>query len=81
MIIKNTYSEKDIVGYHNFINLLVNYTKNNFVKYRPFVLVFSLVRTAYFVHNFSDIIIFLFNNIRFFLKMKNKKRKKLLSHQ
>ena len=35
-----------IVGYHIFINLLVNHIKNNSVKYRQFVLIFTLVNTA-----------------------------------
>ena len=36
----------DITGYHIFINLLVNYMKTNFVKYRQFISNFALVRTA-----------------------------------
>ena len=35
-----------IVGYHIFINLLGNHIKNNSVKYRQFVLIFTLVNTA-----------------------------------
>ena len=35
-----------IVGYHIFINLLVNHIKNNSVKYRQFVLIFTLVNAA-----------------------------------
>ena len=45
MMIKNIYLKIDI-SYHIFINLLVNHTKNNFVKYRQFDLIFALVRTA-----------------------------------
>ena len=56
-----------IVGYHIFINLLVNHIKNSIVKYRQFILIFALVKTvifstiyinfcsiqnSYFVHNF-----------------------------
>ena len=36
----------DIVDYHIFINLLVNYIRNNFVEHRQFALFFALVRTA-----------------------------------
>ena len=38
----------DIGSYHIFINLLVKHIKNNFVKYRQFVLIFTLVKTAIF---------------------------------
>ena len=43
---KNMYLKVNIVGYHIFINLLVNHIKNNFVEYREFVLIFSLIRTV-----------------------------------
>ena len=39
------------IGYHIFINLLVNLYKNNFVKYSQFTLIFSLDRTAIFIDN------------------------------
>ena len=41
-----------IVGYHIFINRLVNLIKNSFLKYRQFILVFVLVRTATLLKKF-----------------------------
>ena len=45
-MIKNIYLKMDIVGYQVFINLFVEHIKNYFVKYRQFVLIFTLVRTV-----------------------------------
>ena len=45
----------DIVGYHIFINLLLNHIKNNVVKYRQFVLIFDLVKTAILFRFFSTL--------------------------
>ena len=36
----------DILSYQIFINLLVNHIKYDFVKYRQFILIFALARTA-----------------------------------
>ena len=46
---KKIYLRKNIVRYRIFINLLVKSTrshKNNFVKYKQFVFIFALIRTA-----------------------------------
>ena len=56
----------DIAGFYIFINLLINYIKNDFVKYKQFILIFPLVRTAILFAIFFHIIknkIFFFNNI------------------
>ena len=45
-MIKSIYLKMDIVGYQVFINLFVDRIKNYFVKYRQFVLIFTLVRTV-----------------------------------
>ena len=45
-MIKNVYLRMDTVGSHIFINLLVNHTENNFVKYRQFILILSLEKIA-----------------------------------
>ena len=45
------YLKMDL-GYHIFINLLVNHVKNSFIKYRTFILIFALVRTA--IKNFPS---------------------------
>ena len=39
----------DIVDYQIFLNLLVNHIKNGFVEYRQFCLIFTLIRTAFFL--------------------------------
>ena len=72
MMAKNIYLKIDIVGYHIFINLLVNYIRNIFVKYR----IFALVKTAIlskFVSSFFHAIIFFIQryNRRLFFKMEN----------
>ena len=54
----------DIADYHIFINLLVNYIKNNFVEYRQLVLIFALVITATLFSFFSA----LQKNIQFFVQ-------------
>ena len=43
-MIRNIYLQINIVDYHIFINLLVHDIKINFVEYRQFVLIFTLVR-------------------------------------
>ena len=43
----------DTIGYHIFINLLVNHIKNNLIAYRQFVLIYTLVRTAVLFSFFS----------------------------
>ena len=52
-VIKNIDLNVDIVSYHNFINLLVNHRKNNFVKYKQIISIFALVRTAVCSNFFS----------------------------
>ena len=44
-MIRNMYLQINIVDYHIFINLFVHDIKINFVEYRQFVLILTLVRT------------------------------------
>ena len=37
MITKNIYLKTDTIGFHIFINLLVDHAKNNFAEYRQFI--------------------------------------------
>ena len=68
--IDKKYAIKDnVVGYHIFINLLFNHRKFNFVEYRQFVWVFTLVGTpvlfSFFQCNKKNYVaIFFFINIK-----------------
>ena len=66
----------DKLVYHIFINQLVNHAKNNFIKYRKFILIFALLRTTIlstiFFHTTN---FFSHYNSRLFSKMENRKTK------
>ena len=52
----------DLVDYNIFINLHLNRKLNNFAKYRQFVIIFALLKTATFPH-YKEITFCLGNNL------------------